>query len=105
VNHKEDKENRARPNVSVYEADTSSEEEGEERGKRKQEGEIDEERRKRRRRSEVEEEMSSDEAYDAETDIGQIFLFLLKSSVFCGNVSVKKGAQLHWRDSVIRFYV
>ncbi len=82
MNHKEDKENRARPNVSVYEADTSSEEEIEERGKRKQEGEIDEERRKRRRRSEEEEEMSSDEAYDAETDIGQIFLFVLKSTVF-----------------------
>jgi hypothetical protein len=77
VKLKEDKENRARPNVSVYEADTSSEEEREERGKRKQEGETDEERRKRRRRSEEEEEMSSDEAYDAETDIGQLFLFVL----------------------------
>ncbi len=81
MNHKEDKENRARPNVSVYEADTSSEEEREEmkeRGKRKQEGEIGEERRKRRRRSEEEEEMSSDEAYDAETDIGQIFVVLIE---------------------------
>jgi hypothetical protein len=68
--------------VSVYEADTSSEDEREERGKRKLEGEIDEQRRKRRRRSEEEEEISSDEAYDAETDIGQIFLFLLKSSDF-----------------------
>ncbi len=88
MNHKEDKENRARPNVSVYEADTSSEEEREEikeRGKRKQEEETDEERRKRRRRSEEEEEMSSDEAYDAETDIGQILLFLLKSTDFRSN--------------------
>ncbi len=82
MNHKEDKENRARPNVSVYEADTSSEDEREERGKRKQEGEIDEERRKRRRRSEEKEEMSSDEAFDAETDIGQIFC---KSSFFRRN--------------------
>jgi hypothetical protein len=82
VNHKEDKENRARPNVSVYEADTSSEEEREERGKRKLEGETDEERRKRRRRSEEEEEMSSDEAYDAETDIGQIFVVLIEVERF-----------------------